>query len=451
MNSRRQRIRANSSSSNHDLFSTTTKKLRVEVTKLEVNTDLSSEQDSDSDTQDRSQPRVKKQRSLRSNCNLMSPNTKKRRSELQKLLEAGLSSFHCETAKQAADRLGPLKVDVSEDADNNSESGSSSVTNNKGLLQEADVNQNPKKRKAKIKNSRNSRNSKASKKKNANNEDSEDDDDEDNEHLDHALKDIDGKEVEVDGLEYSFERTPMRESWFCTYTRQDQGDEILYYPQYQSFPLPYEMPMSTFCPKAIKPKSKGASGRATPDNEESIDQPQISVRSTRTKKNLTHLISDQTVQASFFDKISSKKAAALKAASEFSRKSPRGHASTKSLLCSEPFGDAEDLEDPEFKDLSYLDECSNDSSMSLKQESEDKLIEIANGLDSFFTQSDPLLLCHEPTSSSTHDHRKRSRRSSSSSVSKSHSKKSASKTLDKVIDANVDPMFLDCLEDELPR
>ena len=73
------------------------------------------------------------------------------RSELDKLLEAGLSSFHCETARQAADRLGPLKVDVS---DNSSESGSTNSaeqinqTNNTNsrLLQEAasgsDVNQN---------------------------------------------------------------------------------------------------------------------------------------------------------------------------------------------------------------------------------------------------------------------------------------------------------------------
>ena len=34
----------------------------------------------------------------------VSPSSKKRRSELDKLLEAGLSSFHCETAKEAADR-----------------------------------------------------------------------------------------------------------------------------------------------------------------------------------------------------------------------------------------------------------------------------------------------------------------------------------------------------------
>ena len=70
---------------------------------------------------------------------------------MDKLLEAGLSSFHCETARQAADRLGPLKVDVS---DNSSESGSTNSaeqinqTNNTNsrLLQEAasgsDVNQN---------------------------------------------------------------------------------------------------------------------------------------------------------------------------------------------------------------------------------------------------------------------------------------------------------------------
>merc|ERR1712083_1263668 len=124
----KKRIRANSSSSNHgygEFF--TTKKLRVEVTKLEELTDHSVDAFSSADeTCPNSESRTRKKlRTTRSKVaeSAVSPPERKRsyRSELDKLLEAGLSSFHCETARQAADRLGPLKVDVS---DNSSESGS---------------------------------------------------------------------------------------------------------------------------------------------------------------------------------------------------------------------------------------------------------------------------------------------------------------------------------------
>ena len=147
----KRRIRINSSSSNYHGEFIATKKLRVEVTKLDE-TKLEELTSDALSSADETESRFKKSRSLRSNATTasVSPSSKKRRSELDKLLEAGLSSFHCETAKQAADRLGlgPLKVDVS---DNNSESGSNSTveaaTDGKSrLLQEAasgsDVNQN---------------------------------------------------------------------------------------------------------------------------------------------------------------------------------------------------------------------------------------------------------------------------------------------------------------------
>ena len=149
----KRRIRANSSSSNHhnDGFS---KKLRVEVTKLEnlKASDLSTKETSDLSSSDElnemadQRHQRKKLRSRQSDN--VSPASKKRRSELDKLLEAGLSSFHCETAKQAADRLGPLQVDVS-DNNSGSEASYDDKPNNKSknssrLLQEADVNQNSK-------------------------------------------------------------------------------------------------------------------------------------------------------------------------------------------------------------------------------------------------------------------------------------------------------------------
>ena len=525
----KRRIRANSSSSNHHNECFTTKKLRVEVTKLDLSktehftSDLSS---SDEQLTEAAEEQQRSQRNkLRTRQNNVSPSSKKRRSELDKLLEAGLSSFHCETAKQAADRLGmisskisiitisgqaflakmavvtkkkilyrifqrlyylicflgPLQVDVS---DNNSGSEASShedkPTNNKSknsrLLQEcsssgADVNQNSKGQATGKKRGRKPKN----KSKTATDD------------LSDAfspnstcespiapefdeLNDVDGTELNHQDMEFSFERTPHREGWFQAYSRQDLGDEILYYSDHQFFPLPYEMPMSTFLPWRSKEKSgkkstkntPEASGTATPINiaaeDEDSNFSSTPMRATRAcksnKKNLN--------EASFFDKIDPKKAAALRAADLFSRKSPRGHASTKSLLnnSTSPY-----VEDDEYFEellqndqsrLAYLDECSMDSELSASrldnrgEESIGELIEIANRLDAFFCEEDPL-----PTSE-----KKRSRRQSSNSEqnkSKRHGRRSkdshhdqADNGLDKIVNSHVDPVFLDCLEDELP-
>lgn len=400
----KRRIRANSSSStNHDIIAT--KKLRVEVTKLEDEMGSDNSLSGDDDE-------ISQRKKLRSSA--VSPSSKKRRSELDKLLDAGLSSFHCESAKQAAARLGPLKVEVS---DSNSETGSNS---NERLLQEVpDVNQNKsKQQKAKPKSKQT---------------------------MTEALKKVDGNEVEIELLQYCFERTPIRESWFQTYTRQDQGDEILYYPEHQSFPLPYEMPMSTFCPRKI---GKNKSGTATPIQEETEVETPLPTpsRLTRTaksaKKKVPDPIPDPVPPESILDKLGPRKAAALK---EFARKSPRGHASTKSLMNSNsPYleMDEETFEDllsanriPILPPEPIHDECSNDSVFSNHEE----IDEIAGKLDAFFTEDDPML---SPVTESTSN--KRSRRQSSSSKSKKKVEAS------QLIDTNIDPMFLDCLEEELP-
>ena len=73
--------------------------------------------------------------------------------------------------------------------------------------------------------------------------------------LEAQLSRCDGEEVDVEGFVFSFERTPLYESWFQTYTRQDQGEEILYYPEPKSFALPYEMPASTWYPRKPKPEA----------------------------------------------------------------------------------------------------------------------------------------------------------------------------------------------------
>ena len=452
-----------------------------------------------------------------SNTNSLSPVSKKRRSELDKLLEAGLSSFHCETAKQAADRLGPLKVDVSDGSEAGSYEASEATIKSPGksrLLQEADVNQNsksPRRASKSPKKAGRGRPPGRGRKKASEEEEAAEDsaispvsssafspcvpND-----MDDALKRVNSLVVEVDSLDFSFERTPMRESWFQTYTRQDQGDEILYYPENQSFPLPYEMPMNTFYPRKDIKKQPGfksgrntPSGTATPDEDEAVEtaatpkrtsrrggqDPQPSTSKKSTKKNPPVSTSEEL---SFFEKIAPKKAAALKAASEFSRKSPRGHASTKSLNAASPYVD--DVDDDQFEELidgakkpvkkyvlAYkammasegLDpEASNDSLASTystrKDESLEKLGEIAGQLETFFSNSleDTSLLPASTTSSELN--KKRSRRQSSSdkaagsSATKKakKSKNSEGDKLDKLLDSNVDPVFLDCLEDELP-
>ena len=58
----------------------------------------------------------------------------------------------------------------------------------------------------------------------------------------------------MDDLHFSFEATPKTEGWFQTYSRQDAGEDIVYYPESRGFPfaLPYEMPLSLFMPYKVE-------------------------------------------------------------------------------------------------------------------------------------------------------------------------------------------------------
>ncbi len=64
--------------------------------------------------------------------------------------------------------------------------------------------------------------------------------------------------VPVEDLHFSFEATPRSEGWFQTYSRQDAGEDIVYYPETRGFPfaLPYEMPLSLFMPYKLEAKEK---------------------------------------------------------------------------------------------------------------------------------------------------------------------------------------------------
>jgi hypothetical protein len=158
-------------------------------------------------------------------------------------------------------------------------------------------------------------------------------------------------------------------SRFTTYSRQDQGEEILYYPEPKSFPLPYEMPASTFYPRKDGPGGRGdkfkrkflltepsstmdslaASGTATPTEEESSTAANEDDPWTRTPppppppqakplrgrrgrpadaEQLANALK-RTKESEAAGKFGPKVSLALR---EFSRKSPRGHASTRFVL-----------------------------------------------------------------------------------------------------------------------
>ena len=353
--------------------------------------------------------------------------TRKRRTELDKLLDAGSSSFHFETAKQTAERLGPIHIDV----DNEKETPENSDEEEESLS-EAEKRRPPgwltipSKKKKNPKDSRggskkqrllkkvspgNSASKNAGQAKITNFfprtisgrkvlspksippppkrnrgkfvfkklevEGTEDESDSNEtsqisyvspsllQEMEDRLSLVNGSEVPVDSLRFSFENTPAREGWFLTYTRQDQGDEILYYPEPKSFPLPYEMPVSTFYPRKEKCDSnietgrgKGKclgsknssrntsvnpSGTVTPVYSSQVGAPNQEMElysdkgkansiaaalaaSTRLKEALT------TSRKTRGGKGDNASLSTISLSNHLERKSPRGHASTKSLI-----------------------------------------------------------------------------------------------------------------------
>ena len=344
--------------------------------------------------------------------------------------------------------------------------------------------------------------------------------------LDERLKSVSPTEVKVDEMNFSFERTPFNEGWFQTYNRQDQCDEILYFPDTTCFPLPYEMPVTTFYPrkepsnkKGLKRPSREASGTATPNAESTFSSTRKGRRGAaeleeHTSKSLRKLAASNNDAAS---KRKGSKASstdsenavlALKRAepprsnilarlgppsssltlSDLSRKSPRCHASTKALLhgglSPEDGVDGEDenldVEAPVLRnrttDPLLLDECSNDSTFSIAStasamakaantnprrkyisESQEDFNRLAGDLDVLLKAEDPELIAmdvkeeqeDDRPSSLTQKAKKKLRRSSGKSHHRS-SKKASVDPMDQTVASNVDPVLLDCLEDELP-
>lgn len=352
-------------------------------------------------------------------------NSRKRRTELDKLLDAGSSSFHFETAKATAERLGPIHIDVDDEKQNSrkysdeeeslseaerrrpvgwltipskkkknpkdnrcspkkqrllkkvspgnaaAKSPSQSKitefftkTTEKNVLSPKSIPPPPKRNRGKFR----------FKKQEI--EESEDESDSNEtssqvsyvasnilEAIEKELALVDGCEVPVDSLRFSFENTPAREGWFQTYTRQDQGDEILYYPEPKSFPLPYEMPVSTFYPRrdkgdnpeSGKTKSKGLNSKSSSRNTSvnpsgtvtpiSYSQPalkDLDMEVLKAKGKVNSLSTALAASNRLNEALTGsrktrggKNESTLSAISQLNhleRKSPRGHASTKSLI-----------------------------------------------------------------------------------------------------------------------
>ncbi|XP_059084397.1 claspin-like [Tigriopus californicus] len=509
-----------------------------------------------------------------------SPSPKRRRTELDKLLEAGSSSFHFETARQASCRengLGPIHVDVTDHHSNSS----TDESQNKPAKASTTLKISVKKTKTRV--------VEVHAETDEDNEDNEDDveveeepvkEEEENEEekeeekeeeleeqtsrlqskggkkkrghrrllltkedlldgplhiapkedrkkksgplrrfsrepnvndylprdlfesLDERLGRITSESVDVNGMSFSFEHTPFNEGWFQTYSRQDQGDEILFYPETHWFPLPYEMPISTFYtkkeggtsgggPLSGKAKRKileeSASGSITPDESPrkttrkgsivTAEPPPKSLRrsamESRKKEARSSVSSSEGKKSGILARLGPKGAIPDGLGGNLNdahRKSPRCHASTKALLtcASVPEGEEEPVDvgnpvPPSEDENPLIDECSNDSTFShvssatnqnrkFKSESSQEYKDLSLNIELFLKQDDASLAGQESDGDrpSSLTFKKKKRRSSGKHTNSASAQHSGEDPMDRIVAANVDPLLLDCLEDELP-
>ena len=323
---------------------------------------------------------------------------RKKRSELDKLLEAVDTSFHFETAAAERKRLndsglGPLEIDCS---DTGSEASTNVVTKRKAS--EIAFDEESKLKKQKVGNnllktaSPGSRTNSELPSGSEQGSEFEYDGCGSNtawngwELLSDQLQSITHSPVEIDRLYFSFESEPSYEGWYSTYQRQDRGDEHVFYPNHTSAPflLPYEMPYGTFLPGKA-----GATSRReeTPLSCSSRSQSKATspVRGTIGRKGKSRKVSETDSTDSSEDPRRGTRSGKGKGKQlpplpphlqePNYRVSPRQHASTKSFLTgSEADGGVGELEDLaeayimrdeaelHFPNLSYAgNEDSNDS------------------------------------------------------------------------------------------
>eukprot|EP00092_Neocalanus_flemingeri_P026768 GFUD01029020.1.p1 GENE.GFUD01029020.1~~GFUD01029020.1.p1 ORF type:complete len:1351 (-),score=455.67 GFUD01029020.1:27-4079(-) len=433
-----------------------------------------------------------------------SPQSKKnrrnpgRRTELDKLLEAVDTSFHYETAaaerKRMSDTgLGPLEIDCSDTG-----SEASCNISNKRKFSETETSEEANNKKCKGSNNLLKTASPGTMIK------SEDQSEDESESvsgpawdgwdaLNAQLETITEDPVEISKMHFSFETEPVRESWYSTYQRQDRGDELVFYPTSTTAPfyLPYEMPYSTFLgtkpgkrdtdtsrdqSKASSPVRQlvgpaGKKGKRKISECESTDSDDTRRGKSRSSK------ANSTTSSILPDKLGPKGSLLLE---PNYRVSPRCHASTKSLGLSGGLpGDLDDLAEaylmqderellgfPHLATFLQSEENSNDSFSSgsvnyrVRSESSAEMLKLAACLDSLM--QNPGDLPGTPLSPTTPAKvpPTRSRVSSDQLLSpkKTKKKKKLSSSseqvgvspLDQLVADNVDPVLLDCLEDELP-
>jgi len=417
---------------------------------------------------------------------------KKKRSELDKLLEAVDTSFHFETAAAERKRmndsgLGPLEIDCSDTG-----SEASCNISNKRKFSEMEIGSNKKK----CKESNNLLKT-ASPGSALKSEDLSGDELESVtgpawdgwDALNSQLELISDDPVEISKMHFSFESVPMKESWYSTYQRQDRGDELVFYPTSTTAPflLPYEMPYNTF--QSSKPgrrdtdTSRDQSKASSPVRQlgslnkkgrkisecESTDSEETRRGKGRTSK------ASSTTSSTTLDKLGPKGALLL---DTNYRVSPRCHASTKSLVTGGLPGDLDDLAEaylmqderelhfPNFLPMLQSEENSNDSFSSgsvnsrVKSESSIEMSKLAASLDTLMQNPEELPCNILSPSTPAKVPPTRSRVSSDQLLSPKKAKKKKKLSaetdqagvspLDQLVADNVDPVLLDCLEDELP-
>jgi hypothetical protein len=313
------------------------------------------------------------------------------------------------------------------------------------------------------------------------------------------LQSITHSPVEIDRLHLSFEVEPSHEGWYSTYQRQDTGDEIVFYPTSTTAPflLPYELPYALFLPGKAGDKTRRDETPLCSRPQSKAASPVRQPAPSTTRKAKSRKVSEcestdsEDLRRGRGGKTSAKgKAPSMALPAHLLepnyRVSPRQHASTKSFLNgSEADGGAGELDDLaeayimrdeaelHFPNLaSFLGaEDSNDSysSESMKSRSvQGRTIESSAEMTSLAATIDKIMTGDLAASTNGGDDGEddsglaakipptRSRVSSDQLLSPKKIKKKKKlqsesvSPLDQYVADNVDPVLLDCLEDELP-
>lgn len=441
----------------------------------------------------------------------LKPSPRKKRSELDKLLEAVDTSFHFESAKAERKRLndtglGPLEIDCS---DTGSEASCNVVNKRKVSECHLESEEESRLKRQKVGNNLLKTASPGLASNNVKNEEAPSDSGAESEFdgsgaawdgwdaLADQLQSITHSPVEIDRLHFSFETEPYQESWYSTYQRQDKGDEIVFYPTSTTAPflLPYELPYAMFLPVKNGDKSRQSE---TPLGSRSQSKAPSPVRQTAStisnKKGKSRKVSESESTDSEDLRRGRGVRPPVKGKAPVLalpphllepnyRVSPRQHASTKSFLTGgEGDGAAGELDELaeayimrdeaelHFPNLTFLppaedsnDSYSSESIKSRNQVPSNRILETGSEMSNLAASIDKIMMGDLAVTRGPDDPTlaakippTRSRVSSDQLLSPKKMKKKRKlqsesvSPLDQHVADNVDPVLLDCLEDELP-